>query len=277
MGFFSKNRNENIKPLMDYIYERDAEDLFRYVVKIIRPSIFLGEICVYTDCEVSSVWFKDDKYGNIPKCYKKERISVRTLLEISYQKGKTAAAFLLGVFWEHGIGGEKNMAVALDWYSKVIDMYRDDDMQKEKSKCFTMAITKLRNLSVDLSCITADEGVAHAMTLTALRFLNGIQYEVAHEELKEQDVWINELVELGFFILCHYAKNKEAASMGELGVCMAQNHLECNKCINYTFELEYSDKIAKVGAKLIENCVSLARSGNPHARFYIENFLNIEF
>lgn len=274
MGFFKKEKAVEGKLLTDYFTQREAKELFDYALKIISPQIFMGGIYVDTSARATDGCFKDDKYKPIPKVCKKERIDVVTLLEISCAKGYGVAAFLLGMIYEHGIGCYKNEQTAESWYSKAIDLSAVEDGYK--SKAFAIALAKVRNSGFDFSAVTAESRVGYAITMTSLRMRTGDLYETVVEELGNNSEWLDEFVELGYFILCHYATKKEVASMCELGVCMFQCNLIENLAVKRAFFLESEEKIMKTGEKILNCCIALARNGDVKAQYYVKNILGMK-
>lgn len=274
MGVFKKEKATVVKPLTDYFIQREAKELFNYAVKMVSPHIFMGEIHVDTRAQATDGLFKDDKYEPIPREYKKEKIEAVTLLELSFAKGNGAAALLLGVFYEHGIGCNKDMEKARLWYSRVIDMV--SCKEGEKNKFFVRVILKSCNSTFDFSSITDEPGVGSAITMTSLRMRTGELYDIISEGLGDNPEWVDELVELGYFILCHYATKKEIASMCELGVCMLQSNMIENLAVKRVFFLESEEKIMKTGEKVLNRCIALARNGDLKAQYYVKNILGME-
>ncbi|MBQ7861690.1 MAG: sel1 repeat family protein [Clostridia bacterium] len=274
MGFFRKEKAIDVKPLTDYFEEREGGELFNYAVKILSPQIFMGEIYIYESAQAADSCFKVDKYETIPKVYKKGKIYASTLLELACEKGSGAAAFLLGILHEHGIGCSKSMKTAELWYSRAIDLVSYEG--GEKAAVFVLAVAKARSSGFDFSTMTDEPGVGLAIALTSLRMKTGVLYEIVSEQLKNNQEWLDELVQLGYFILCNYAIKREVTSMCELAVCMFQSNIAENGAVKRLFYSVGEEKIIKTGEKLLNRCIGLARSGDDKARYYLVNILGMK-
>lgn len=216
MGLFSRKKevdNEPVKPLKEYLEQRDAEVIYETALSMMESSLSFG-ILSFGNGEgwatLLGYKFNDSKYEAIPKFYRDTKVRVDDLLKIAVEKGHSESAFLLAVLYEHGMFVEKDLEEAKKYYN-IVSYMTNENGEASNGKLLAQAMKQIRADTKELYKYTDDYFENIAMSIWLLyQQRTGVlkendKYNNVVEVFGEHKSLLDSFIALGFFLVCYYA------------------------------------------------------------------------
>ena len=206
MGLFSFLKpKEPLRPLEMYLNEYTADEL--YGLANYAVDIYVGNSSAYLITSQYAQGFNEQFYSpsvTIPKQYYKETVASTTLLDIAIEKGHADAAFMMGLFVEHGIF--KSSENASTYFA----------LAKTRGSGYIAAYEYIRTRSMNQkSTASLGEAIAFAMNMP-----DDDMKKYLPPNTSTSSKWWRELETMkkwGLQLLIHYAADEMPFSLGFLG------------------------------------------------------------